>query len=307
MMVSPDRRPLSVTYIRSIWRSLRDFNPDVVHVWLPASVSIPMMICARLLGKPVIFSYRSKMRFLRPLGYPEYLVVLLCATRIVSNNPVEGSNAAFRWLYRVKQGVVIENGVRVPENVTRVHPSYPAAGDWRFIFVGRLTPLKNVSALIEAFGRLERRDWTLEICGDGELRADIERLIKARGLSGRVLLRGHQSDVCRRMAKADVLILPSLSEGMPNALVEAFAIGVPSIAADIPGHRAIVGGETAVVWVDPSSIAAIARALVDVMGGVYELDAIAAKARLIAARFDPVMMAAAYCRTYRQLGAREAD
>lgn len=301
IMVSPDARPLSIGYLQGIWRAVREFNPDVVHVWLPASVSIPVMIAARLLGKVVIFSYRSKMKFLRPLAYPEYLVALLCATRIVSNNPVEGSNPAFKWLYKWKRGAAIPNGVRAPKDIRRVHSSYPAGASWRFIFVGRLTQLKNVAAMIEAFARIGRSDWTLDIVGDGELWPDLDRLVAARGLSEKVLFRGFQSDVYSRLAQADVLILPSLSEGMPNALVEAFAIGIPSIAADIPGHRAIVGGERAVVWIDPRSIQNMASTLTAVMSGEYDLTSIAAAARPIASRFSPDSMASAYAETYRQL------
>ena len=301
IIVSPDPRPLSPGYLRGIWRAIRDFNPDVVHVWLPASVSIPVMIAARLAGKAVIFSYRSKMRFLRPLAYPEYLVALSCATKIVSNNPVEGSNHAFKWLYRWKHGEVIQNGVRAPKDVARFHPAYPAGAVWHFIFVGRLTQLKNAAAMIEAFARIGRSDWTLDVVGDGELRLDIERLIAARGLSEKILLRGFQSDVYSRLAQADVLILPSLSEGMPNALVEAFAIGIPSIAADIPGHRAIVGDEKAVVWIDPLSVTNVADTLNAVMSGAYNLPGIAAAARPIASRFSPGIMAAAYAGTYRRL------
>ena len=62
-------------------------------------------------------------------------------------------------------------------------------------------------------------------------RATLERLIRRLGLAGRAMLLGHRSDVPALLAAADLFVLPSLSEGSPNALLEALQAGVPVVAS----------------------------------------------------------------------------
>ncbi|MFT5548676.1 MAG: hypothetical protein ACI9CO_000593 [Candidatus Azotimanducaceae bacterium] len=108
------RKVTTLSYFNSIYRVVKEFDPDVVHVWLPASVSIPTMIVCRLLDKKVIFSYRNKMHFHRPLSYPRFLVAVACANRIVGNHENVDSHPFFKWLYRQNLGRVINNTVVVP-------------------------------------------------------------------------------------------------------------------------------------------------------------------------------------------------
>lgn len=121
----------------------------------------------------------------------------------------------------------------------------------QFIAVGRLVKQKGFDRLIEWMAEMPEVD-RLEILGDGEERDKLMAQIEARSLTERVFLRGHISDPASLIAGADALLMSSRWEGMPNAALEALALGTPVIATDECGaisevsHRAIFGAVTVV-------------------------------------------------------------
>lgn len=104
------------------------------------------------------------------------------------------------------------------------------------ITVGRLNRQKNHKLLIEAFSRIEKLfpDEKLIIYGEGELRSELESLIIHKGLEDRVELPGNIPDVANELKQAKCFVLSSDCEGMPNALMEAMAVGIPVISTDCP-------------------------------------------------------------------------
>ncbi len=127
---------------------------------------------------------------------------------------------------------LIENGVDLeiwstPEHSTR------RDGPARFIFLGRLIPLKAVDLLLEALARVEiQPPPTLEVLGDGTIRAALEEQAERLGLKDRVQFSGWQSqtECARRLRDADVLVLPSIHECGGAVVLEAMACGKPVIA-----------------------------------------------------------------------------
>lgn len=99
------------------------------------------------------------------------------------------------------------------------------------------------------------------LIGDGELRADLEQRISAAGLADRFRLLGLRPDVPELLAAADLFVLPSLWEGLPMALVEAMAAGLPVVATEVSGTRGVmVDGETGLL-VPPGDAPALTRAI----------------------------------------------
>jgi glycosyltransferase involved in cell wall biosynthesis len=98
--------------------------------------------------------------------------------------------------------------------------------------VGRLVPEKGQKHLIEAFSLLGRRDWRLLILGDGKLREELTNLADSLGIWDLVEMPGTVSDVDYWLAKSSIFAFPSVSEGFPNALVEAMAAGLPCVSFD---------------------------------------------------------------------------
>jgi glycosyltransferase involved in cell wall biosynthesis len=105
-----------------------------------------------------------------------------------------------------------------------------AAGRRTFVSVGRLSAQKCMDELIRAFAAGSLPDDRLEILGDGPDRARLQVLIGELGVEDRVELCGIRDDHWASVAAADMLVLASRAEGMPNAVLEALALGTPVLA-----------------------------------------------------------------------------
>ncbi|MGE0709857.1 MAG: glycosyltransferase family 4 protein [Planctomycetota bacterium] len=146
----------------------------------------------------------------------------------------------------------------------------PAPRAPRLVCVGRLSPAKGHLVLLEAAARLaeEGRDFELVLVGDGELRGAVEARARALRLGARVRITGWASGarVREEVLAARALVLASLSEGLPVALLEALALGRPVVATRVAGvPELVVPGENG--WlVSPGCARELATALGEVLG-----------------------------------------
>ena len=101
--------------------------------------------------------------------------------------------------------------------------------------VGEVNENKNHRVVIEALSKLEEKNVHYIICGRGELEDSHKNLAKQLGLEGRVHLTGYRNDVADFYQAADVFVFPSLREGLPVAVMEAMASGLPIVCNDIRG------------------------------------------------------------------------
>ena len=113
---------------------------------------------------------------------------------------------------------------------------------FRLGFVGRLEPVKNPLALIDAVSALRELGVPAElwIVGDGSQRADIERRIQELELAGHVRCWGYSDTPLELVLQCDLYVQPSLSEGFGIALVEAMSCGVPVLATSVGGAPEII-------------------------------------------------------------------
>ena len=129
-----------------------------------------------------------------------------------------------------KRSVVISNPVK---------SGLPDRSDERkkeFVAVGRLSPQKNYKMLIKAFGVVckNNKDYILRIFGQGELSEELKALANQLGIEERVIFEGYKENVHECIKDSDIYVLSSFFEGMPNALMEAMAMGFPVISTDCP-------------------------------------------------------------------------
>lgn len=104
-----------------------------------------------------------------------------------------------------------------------------------FVAVGRLTVQKDFASLIKAFALLRKKKMArLIILGEGELRAELEVLIKKLSIADDVSMPGFVANPYAYMSKANAFVLSSLWEGLPTVLIEAMACGCPVISTDCP-------------------------------------------------------------------------
>ena len=125
--------------------------------------------------------------------------------------------------------VSIPNPVQPISNPT--FPNEDTNPPKRILHVGRLSHQKNQTFLVKAFALIakENPDWLLTLVGEGEKRTEIEKLINDLGLDEQVELVGAVTDVDDWYRNSAFLAFPSLWEGFPNALVEAFRQGLPAV------------------------------------------------------------------------------
>lgn len=114
----------------------------------------------------------------------------------------------------------------------------------RIVSVGRLHSQKNITLLLTAFAEVVKKypQYSLEIYGEGPLEERIKEKIHEMNLQEKVLLKGFCKDVHQKIVAASMFVMTSDYEGMPNALLEAMAIGLPCISTDCPcgGPRMLI-------------------------------------------------------------------
>lgn len=159
----------------------------------------------------------------------------------------------------------------VPERVVGTHAGGPPDGPVQLLSVGRLDPEKAPHLLLEMFALLERRHgagrFALTIVGTGELEQTLRE--QAAALASPVAFAGyvaHGDALFRLYRDSDVLVHTALTEGVPQVLIEAGAVGVPIVATDVGGVRNAVADGTAAVLVPPGDATALADAVDALLG-----------------------------------------
>lgn len=121
---------------------------------------------------------------------------------------------------------------------------YMGVREPRIVSVSRLNKQKNIPLLLNAFERFSRiyPQYTLEIFGEGNLEATIRKEIQELALDEKVILKGFCKDVHNKIRNAALFVMTSDYEGMPNALLESMALGLPCISTDCPcgGPRMLI-------------------------------------------------------------------
>lgn len=159
--------------------------------------------------------------------------------------------------------VVIPNGVRSAPKVEStlrtelgIPPTVPI-----LLAVGNLYPVKGHRHLVEALGLLSSGAGVhVVIAGRGECEDDLTQLAEQLGLAPRLHVLGQRTDVTNLLAAADVFVQPSLSEGLPCALLEAMFAERPIVATDVGDMRAALGDDGGLL-VPPGTAQALADAL----------------------------------------------
>jgi len=130
------------------------------------------------------------------------------------------------------------------------------------LFAGRLSKEKGVDVLLNAYAQYyaEGGNARLLISGDGPLRAEYEQLVSTLRLDNQVTFLGHRNDVFSFYSQADIFVLPSRTEGLPMALLEAMSLGIPVVASNVGGIPDVVSDGLSGKLVPPEMPEALAAA-----------------------------------------------
>jgi len=174
----------------------------------------------------------------------------------------------------------------------------------RVLYVGRFSPEKNLSALVQAAARLrDRVPLTLVLVGAGPLEAALREEARAAGVHAEFPGVVDQPRLPAAYAAADAFVLASFTEGHPKVLLEAMSAGVPCVASDCVGNRSLVTDGVTGLLFDPGRPEALAAGLERVLTDEALGAALAKAAReLVVARYDLAALVAREIALLRAVG-----
>jgi glycosyltransferase involved in cell wall biosynthesis len=176
--------------------------------------------------------------------------------------------------YRPETIVVIRNGIMMSrfekvEQGAAMRSELGLAADAPLVLVfSRLNRMKGVEYFLDAIAILAEEFPAARflIAGDGGNRKELEERAASLGIAGRVIFTGFRTDIPVLLSEAAISVLPSLSEGLSNTLLESMAAGVPVIAASVGGNPEIVEDGVCGKLVPPRDAAALADAMASLLG-----------------------------------------
>jgi len=290
-----------------LYRLMRREKPAMVHSMTPKAGLLCMM-AARMAGVPVRVHTFTGLLFPTATGWRKHLLKLTdritcaCATHVMPEG--EGVRAdlvsaritrkPMRVLgYGNVRGIDLQHYARTPQvaaAAARLREDLGIkAGGMVFVFVGRIVADKGVRELVAAFRRIKMQDAHLLLVGPHEPDHDPLGSATLSAIAGdcRIHSVGLQRDVRPWLAAADALVLPSYREGFPNVVIEAGAMGLPSIVTDINGSREIIADGRNGIIVPPRDTDALAAAMERLTCDPAERERMADAARpMVAGRYE---------------------
>ncbi len=218
---------LRIHKLRKIWK---DIKPNAIVSFIGKN-NLMSIASSRGMRIPVYVSVRSAPQREIGMGLSKYLTFFLFSmAKGIILQTTEAKNFFPSFLH--KKIMILPNSV----NPKFIKPLYQGEREPVIVSVGRLDDNKNQQILIEAFDILkdEFPDWRLEFYGDGENYNKLSEMIDAKNLTQRIKLMGSRPDIDIQIQKASIFVLTSKVEGMPNALIEAMALGLAVISTDCP-------------------------------------------------------------------------
>jgi glycosyltransferase involved in cell wall biosynthesis len=270
------------------------FHVNISTILASRGLRIPVIACEH--NDPGADGRSSLFKLLCRLLYPQASALTFLSESMAAAFPRERESGT-------PCVAVVPNPV--PDELFGIARPPRSGGRKRLISVGRLHPQKQYRLLIEVFAKVadEFEDWDLWIWGEGPERSMLTDRIAELNLAGRVFLPGTTEAVWNEMAAADAFVLASRYEGMPMALMESMALGVPAVAFDCPsGPRELMRDGQDGLLIPPGDARALAAALRRLLSdGALRKELGSKGARSIRERYSVAAILAVWDRLFAEL------
>ena len=258
-------------YLRALFRRLK---PDIVHFNDPCLVGI---IAARLAGVPVLLMTHHTPELNRRYNFRgrviERMAFDYCKLHVIFTSEYDRDAGIKKDRLSPQRSFVIYYGLPADKfsqryNRKEIYGEFSIAEDSRIIGnIGRLAYQKGQKYLIEAASIVIDRFKSAKFffVGEGGLESEFKGYIKEKGLEDYFIFTGYRTDIPRLLSAFEMLVMPSLFEGLCFAVIEASAMGIPVIATSVGGmRRSVVDNKTGLL-VPPSDPEALAKAMLRIL------------------------------------------
>jgi len=284
---------------------IQEWRPQVIHAHFAVPTGVAAWIMQRAAGIPYVLTVHlgdvpggvpektgKWFRWVYPFTPP----IWRDAAQVVAVSEHTSQLALAHYPVDIQ---VIPNGV----DTQALRPHDLAAGQPpRLVFAGRFVPQKAPLQVVRALAELRELPWTCAMLGDGPLHQKVEQEIAAHGLQERFSLPGWVTpqEVIDRFDQSDLLFMPSLSEGLPVAGVQALAMGLAVVASRVGGFGELVEDGENGFLLPPDDLLGFAAALRLLLEDSERLGRFRLESRRRAACFDMTAIGQAYERVLQR-------
>lgn len=307
-----------ISLIRMVLLFLKE-RPDMIHSYTPKAGLISML-AGRIIGVPVRMHTFTGLVFPTTIGLKQKILIwtdrltCACATHI---NP-EGNGVKqdlIRYQITKKPLKIIANGnvngidldyfQRTPE-VMQVAEAYRKDRIFTFCFVGRIVRDKGINELVSAFIRLQKRYTQIRLILVGPFEKNLDPVSaeteKQIFENTSICFVDFQEDIRPFLAASDALVFPSYREGFPNVVLQAGAMGLPSIVTNINGCNEIIEQGKNGVIIESKNKEMLYQAMEDFILNQDKVDSMSRNCRgMIAEKYDQKIVWAALLDEYKTL------
>ena len=223
---------------RQVRKMVLEQQPDLV-LSMPEEIGVYVLLALFGTGIPTYVSERNNPWVMPDVKVTRILRTLMYPTAKGLIFQTEMAKSFFPESIQ-KKGVVLKN----PVDAQRIPAQYTGEREKVVVAAGRLSEQKNMPLLLKAFARFsaDYPEFKLRIFGEGELREELTALAESLKIADKVELPGRSTTLLEKMNSAAMFVLSSDYEGMPNVLLEAMCMGMPSLSTDCPsgGPRELI-------------------------------------------------------------------
>lgn len=274
----------SIIRYRRLYKYVNKTECDAYVVMLPITIML-LLSLRKNIGAKIITSERNM-----PTLYPSWQQKVLKWVASKSDGWVFQTCEQQEWYGNSLKNTisaVIPNAI----NNSFIRDRFVGERDNTIVTVGRLTTQKNQAILIKAFAKLNKvlPHYELHIYGEGPLKSKLMKLAEDLNIKNKVHFDGFVKDVYEHVKKASLFVLSSDYEGIPNALMEAMAMGLPCVSTDCygGGARLLIDNNRNGIIVEKGNVDTLAQAMIKLLLDKSLADSLGEEAHNVTQTYHP--------------------